>query len=338
MIKIKPIELLSSPAPTLDVRSPKEYAQGHIPGSHPLPLFSDNERARVGICYKHEGQQAAIKLGLDIVGPKMRSFVEQAEAHGSERLNLYCWRGGMRSESMAWLLERYGFDVQLVEGGYKAFRQQIIHYFQQPLPVYVLTGYTGSGKTKVLHCMASRGVQVIDLEGLANHQGSSFGNQLSNHQPSTEQFQNDLFLAFFRLDQNKPIWVEDESICIGQVSLPENLFDRMSIAPHYVLDMPRRRRIDHLLLDYGKISTEKLSSATQAIRKKLGHQETELALSHLEQGRLREAADIILTYYDRQYHKALERKERKIMGTIDGADKHFDQIAGEIMETACQLN
>ena len=337
-MKIKPIDLLTSQAPVLDVRSPKEYKLGHIPGARSFPLFSDSERAQVGTCYKREGQQAAIKLGLDIVGPKMRSYIEQAEEFGSPDLNLYCWRGGMRSESMAWLLSRYGFTVQVLDGGYKSYRRQIHHYFDQAIPMRVLSGYTGSAKTKVLHQMIRSGAQVVDLEGLANHQGSSFGNQLSTSQPTTEQFQNDLLWAFLQLDQDRPIWVEDESICIGKVSLPEPLFVRMTIAPHYILKMPKGRRIEHLLSDYGELETEKLKVATVAISKRLGHEETQQALHHLEEGDLSGAAAIILLYYDRQYRKSIEKKLDVIRAEVDGSGKTIEAIASELIEKECQLS
>ncbi|MEM9326501.1 MAG: tRNA 2-selenouridine(34) synthase MnmH [Bacteroidota bacterium] len=338
MLKVKPEDLISVPTPLVDVRSPGEFGAGHIPGAHSLPLFSNEERAEVGISYKNDGPQAAIKLGLDIVGPKMRNLVEQAEELGAPALTLYCWRGGMRSESMAWLLEKGGLEIGVLEGGYKAFRRQVHGYFDQPLPLHVLTGYTGSTKTEVLHAMADQGVQVIDLEGLANHQGSSFGNQLSTYQPSTEQFQNDLLTAFLRMDATQPIWLEDESICIGKVSLPESLFEQMSLAPHYHLTMPQSRRIRHLVSAYGKLEADQLITATLAIRKKLGPGPTEEAIEHLSTGQMDAAAQIILSYYDRQYRKSIDRKKELIQVYVDGAKKDINQIAKELIEKQCQLN
>ena len=196
---------LETENPVLDVRSPSEFRKGHIPGALSLPLFSDEERAEVGTLYKQSSRQEAIKKGLEIVGPKMRGFIEACEAIGGSTFNLYCWRGGMRSDSMAWLLERYGFEVSLLEGGYKAYRNAMMQDFAIPLHLKMLTGFTGSGKTDVLQAMQELGVQIIDLEGLAQHQGSSFGNQLTTGQPTTEMFQNQLHAALSALDRQKEI-------------------------------------------------------------------------------------------------------------------------------------
>src|SRR5690606_20923019 len=186
----------------------------------------------------------AIKKGLEIVGPKMVHFIEQAEAFQSTHLNLYCWRGGMRSESMAWLLERYGFTTTVLAGGYKAYRSHALNFFEQPLPLKVVSGYTGSKKTHFLQMLKEAGEQVIDLEGLAQHQGSSFGNKKSTGQPTTEQFQNLLYQAFSVLDLSKVIWIEDESMRIGQVNLPQRLYQRMEESPRVVLDISLAERVE----------------------------------------------------------------------------------------------
>ncbi len=311
-MKRKPIdEFLNyqTSVPVLDVRSPGEFRLGHIPGSESLPLFSDRERAVIGTTYKQVGKKEAIKEGLDIVGPKMRSFIEQAEALGSDTLALYCWRGGMRSESMAWLLERYGFKTVVLEGGYKAYRRALSQFFMSPLNLTVLTGYTGSQKTRFLAMLREEEAQVIDLEGWAQHQGSIFGNEKSDSQPSTEHFQNLLFSAFKELDVNRTIWVEDESFSIGRVNLPEGLFQQMRSSPHVFLDVDKADRIEFLVQDYGGLETAALIEATRQISKRLGYDHAQEAVDLIEKGRLAEAAAIILTYYDSRYKKNIERKK-----------------------------
>ncbi len=294
--------------PVLDVRSPGEHRLGHIPGSISLPLFSDRERAVIGTTYKQVGKKEAIKEGLDIVGPKMRSYVEQAEALESDTLALYCWRGGMRSESMAWLLERYGFKTVVLDGGYKAFRRLVNQFFMTPLNLVVLTGYTGSQKTRFLKMLREEGAQVIDLEGWAQHQGSIFGNEKSQGQPSTEHFQNLLFAAFRELDTRRTIWVEDESFSIGRVNLPEGLFQQMRRSPHVFLDIDKAERIEFLVQDYGGLDTNALVEATRQISKRLGYDHAQEAVDLIEKGNLAKAAEIILTYYDSRYKKNIERK------------------------------
>ena len=302
----------STAVPMLDVRSPAEYESGHIPHATSFPLFSNEERAIIGTLYKQQGRQPAIQKGLELVEPKMTGFVEAAEKLGSDTIALYCWRGGMRSESMAWLLEQHGFNTIVLHKGYKAYRGQMLAFFEQNLPLHVITGYTGSKKTELLHLLQEKGEQVVDLEGLAGHQGSSFGNQKSKQQPTTEHFQNLVFEEFRKFDLNRPIWIEDESMHIGQVSLIEPLYHQKNASPHFVIEIEKEQRVDFLVEDYGGLSKEQLIAATTAIRKKLGGDKANLAIDHILAGNLREAATIILTYYDARYHKTISNKEDKI--------------------------
>lgn len=298
--------------PLLDVRSPGEYLAGHLPTALSLPLFNDEERATVGTLYKKEGRNPAIKKGLELVGPKMVGFIEYAERLGSTTLALYCWRGGMRSDSMAWLLERYGFRTIVLDGGYKAYRNLALSFFDKSLPLQVITGYTGSKKTTLLHLLKERGEQIIDLEGLAQHQGSSFGNKKSQQQPSTEHFQNLLYEEFRTMDLDKPVWIEDECFRIGQVNLPEKLYHQINKSPHVFIDVLPSQRINFLLEDYGTLPREELIDATNAIRKKLGLDKASKAIQHLQSGELKRAAEIILTYYDIRYRESIEKKQHLI--------------------------
>ncbi|MEY2794218.1 MAG: hypothetical protein RJA76_2210, partial [Bacteroidota bacterium] len=177
--------------PILDVRSPGEFKRAHIPNALSLPLFTDEEREKVGICYKHQGKEKAVELGLEFVGPKLVNFVKYAKKVAFEgEILVHCWRGGMRSASMAWLLETAGLKVFLLEGGYKSYRNFVLKIQSEPLPLRVLGGKTGSGKTELLREMKNAGFQVIDLEDLAKHRGSAFGHFGLEEQPSSEHFEN----------------------------------------------------------------------------------------------------------------------------------------------------
>ncbi len=316
----------------LDVRSPKEYHLGHIPSALSFPLFSNDERAVVGTLYKQKGRHPAIKKGLEIIGPKMVDFIEQAEALQSDQLALYCWRGGMRSDSMAWLLERYDLETILLEGGYKAFRRHLLAFFDQPLPLRVITGYTGSQKTRLLHLLKEKGAQVVDLEGLAQHQGSSFGNKKSTGQPSTEQFQNLLFEAFRSLDLHRPIWIEDEDMRIGTVNMMDNLFRQISSSPHFFIEINKAERAEFLVKDYSDLTKDQLINATRAIRKRLGYDRADQAIAMIEEGQLKEAAQIILCYYDTRYDRSIARKKEQIAERFSINSKELPILADELIK------
>ncbi|MEO8171934.1 MAG: tRNA 2-selenouridine(34) synthase MnmH, partial [Sediminibacterium sp.] len=192
---------LSAEYAVLDVRSPGEFAHAHIPGAHSLPLFSDEERKIVGTAYKQESKEKAIKLGLDFFGTKMVKMVEEAErivkswklkAKGekSNTVIVHCWRGGMRSAGVAWLLDLYGFKVYTLVGGYKVYRKWVLQQFEKEYQLNMVGGYTGSGKTEALHVIAKKQQPVIDLENLASHKGSAFGGFGQPPQPSQEMFEN----------------------------------------------------------------------------------------------------------------------------------------------------
>ncbi|MBK8506277.1 MAG: tRNA 2-selenouridine(34) synthase MnmH [Saprospiraceae bacterium] len=317
----------STSIPLLDIRSPAEYQHGHIPGAMSFPLFSDEERAIIGTLYKQESGTAALKKGLEIVGPKMVRFIESAEALGARDLGLYCWRGGMRSSSMGWLLQKAVFNIHLLDGGYKAYRSGLIDFFNQNLPLIILTGYTGSKKTAFLQMLEKQGEQIIDLEALAGHQGSSFGNRKTTGQPSSEHFQNLIYKDFRAFDLARQIWIEDECMRIGQVTLIEGLFRQMSKSPHVFLSIDKTERINFLVEEYGMLPIEKLIEATYSIQKKLGSEKTTKAVELMKEGNLEAAAEIILTYYDRFYHKSISKKEALVVRKIECQMNELPELA-----------
>lgn len=316
----------------LDVRSPGEYAQGHVPDAVSFPLFSDEERAQVGRMYKQRGQAAALQLGLEFVGPKMAGFVQQAgELAPQQRLAVHCWRGGQRSRSVAWLLSTAGFDVALLDGGYKHYRQYVLESFDRlSLPLLVVGGRTGTGKTKILWSLRDLGEQILDLEALAHHKGSAFGSIGETPQPTVEQFENDLFAAVRQLDPTRRIWVENESRAIGRVYVPAGLWQQMKSAPLFNIQIPQAERVQNLVADYACCDPGELEAAFERIGGKLGGQHLKAALTALEQRDFAAAAELALAYYDKTYQHGLDTSLSAQRWSLN-----FNQNDPEIIARAC---
>jgi len=285
------------------VRSPAEFLQGHIPGAYSLPIFSNEERAQVGTLYKQKGKESAILLGLDLVGPKLRRFVEQTkEIAGTEKtIRLYCWRGGMRSGSMGWLLETAGFSCSLLSGGYKTFRHWTLNQFQKEYRLKILDGFTGSGKTEHLHTLRLQGEQVIDLEDIAQHRGSSFGHLAFTRQPSCEHFENTLAYQLSQYAPSVPIWIENESRAIGKCRIPQHLWEQMINSPKIWLESSKKDRIQRLMASYGHYPPQELVTATQRLVKKLGAVRTKQITTCIECGDIEQAIILMMEYYDKAY-------------------------------------
>lgn len=315
---------LAKQHPVLDVRSPGEYKHAHIPGACSLPLFTDEERKIVGTAYKQESREQAIKLGLDFFGVKMRKMVEEAEqlSSNSKTVLVHCWRGGMRSAGVAWLLDLYGFKVFTLVGGYKKYRNYVLDTFRLPFQFNILGGYTGSGKTELLKALKERGEKVIDLEGIANHKGSAFGNIGMPPQPGQEMFENLLSKELRKSlvsQPESPVWLEDESQRIGLVNIPGELWKTMRQSPVYFLDIPFEERLKHIVQEYGQLDPEKLADAIGRISQKLGNLNAKTAILLLNEGKITESFDILLKYYDKHYFKSLHNREgiNSLLQTVD---------------------
>lgn len=317
---------LAAQYPVLDVRSPGEYEHAHIPGAYSLPLFNNEERKVVGTAYKQESKKKAIKKGLKYFGVKMVQMVEDAEriieAHHSKKTSqqskekialVHCWRGGMRSASVAWLLDLYGFEVYTLIGGYKSFRRWCMDQFTKEYPFKIIGGYTGSGKTKIVQELAQSGDAAIDLEALANHKGSAFGHLGEKRQPSQEMFENKLAMALCASASANCIWLEDESRRIGAVSIPNLLYTYIQTMPVYFLEIPFNKRLEYIADRYGLFEKENLAESIIRITKRLGGLETKTALEHLETGDISNCFKILLKYYDKHYIKCLEQKKEKVL-------------------------
>lgn len=292
-------------APVIDVRSPAEYVQGHIPGARNLPLFDNEERAEVGTVYKQKGRIPAVQRGLEIVGPKMRRLTDFVLQLNSPELLLYCWRGGMRSTSMAWLFEAVDIRCFTLEHGYKAYRHHVLDSFSKPLKMALLGGFTGGGKTEILRALRANGEQVLDLEHLAHHKGSAFGGMGQAPQPATEHFENLIAAHCAQIDSEKTLWIEDESRNVGRCSIPIAFWEQMRRAPLVCVQTPRAIRVEHLMQEYAHFDTEFLCEAIKKIEKRLGFDHCKAAYESCLIGKRQAALEICLDYYDKAYANQL---------------------------------
>ncbi len=300
-------EFLSHSAPLFDVRSPIEFHHATIPQAISLPLFEDHERAAVGTLYKKMGEQAALLEGLRLTGQKLSSFAEIAMQH-PEGARIFCFRGGLRSQSMAWLFELARTPCFTLKGGYKAFRRFALSQFKKPFSFKLLGGLTGSGKTAKLKELKQSGEQIIDLEALASHKGSAFGQLGLAPQPSSEQFENLLALELFQLEPSRPIWIEDESRMIGTCKIPDALFEQMAKAPLYMIETKMEERIKRLIEEYGAHPIEVLLESVKKISRKLGSEATQKIESAIRERNLEIACTLLLKYYDKAYLYHIEHK------------------------------
>ena len=331
----------------LDTRSPGEYAAGHIVGAQSLPLFTDEERARVGTTYKQVDPREALLEGLAIIGPKMRGFVEEATRLSGARfgrtpkpdttpprpqVGVYCWRGGSRSGSVSWLLDMAGFDVVRLRGGYKAYRTHARAFIDDlPHDFRVVDGLTGTGKTVLLHELERAGAQVLDLEGIARHKGSAFGLTPGDEQPTTEHAENLIYARLRSFDATRPVWVENESRNIGRVFLPAGLIAAVERGRRYELRVPQAERVAHIVGQYGQYRRQVLADTFHHLRKRLGGAATQEAIAAVDAGDLARAAEIALVYYDKAYRHYSQRQGWAETVVLESSMKDFHQLARELV-------
>ncbi|MGN6247973.1 MAG: tRNA 2-selenouridine(34) synthase MnmH [Ginsengibacter sp.] len=317
---------LSEKFPILDVRSPAEFAHAHVPNAFSVPIFSDEERKIIGTAYKKQSRQVAVDHGLNFFSERMKMIPKEVEnlIPGKQVENsqmkiylLHCWRGGMRSEAVAWLLSLYGYKVFLLKGGYKSFRRWVLTQFEKEYSLKILGGFTGSGKTQILKELSNFGEKVIDLEGLANHKGSAFGALGENPQPSSEMFENLLALQLWQKyneangdgDTKNEIWLEDESAHIGTVGVPKAFWLQMRKSRLYFLDIPFEKRLENIVKIYGGFAKEELVNCVLKIQKRLGGLNTKNAIQFINDNNVEAAFEILLKYYDKLYEQSLFKRE-----------------------------
>ena len=301
--------------PIVDVRSPSEFSHGHWPGAINIPLFSDIEREAIGRSYKRESRLKAILIGLKFTLPKTAKLLEivlktiKSKKGSDKSLRIYCWRGGMRSASFAWLARTIGIKTHLLKGGYKSYRKWVLSQFETDLPIRLVGGKTGTGKTNLLNHISQENIYVIDLEGIANHRGSSFGSLGMETQPTTQQFENILAESIDDFHNRKAIeiWLEAESSNLGKCRIPNSLFAKMKKAPVIEIIKTKNERVNNLVNLYSKNPQNDLIDAVKRISKRLGPKRTKEALVAIEKKNWSKACEAMLDYYDRCYEYELEK-------------------------------
>ena len=298
----------------VDVRSPAEFAEDHLPGAINLPVLDDDERARVGTIYVQESAFRARKIGAALVARNAARHLEQSlmDKPGGWRVLVYCWRGGQRSGSFASILDQVGWRVGIVEGGYRSYRRlvkELLYDRGFPAPVVLLDGNTGTAKTDILARLARRGLQVIDLEGLANHRGSLFGGRAGG-QPSQKAFEGALAQALLALDPARPVLVEAESSKIGERMVPPGLWAAMKVAPRLEIQAPLEARARYLARAYADVAEDpaRLAATLRHLRpfhpaERIGEWHDLAAAGAMEAL----AAGLMQHHYDSRYAKGRAR-------------------------------
>jgi tRNA 2-selenouridine synthase len=331
----------------IDVRSPAEFAEDHVPGAINLPVLDNEERARVGTIYKQESPFKARKLGAALVFANASKHIAGPLAHheGAWRPLVYCWRGGQRSGSFTWMLKEIGWRADVVEGGYRRFRRQVHEYlYEQPLniPFIQLGGYTGSAKTELLPHLARHGVQVLDLEGLANHRGSLLGG-MPGGQPSQKAFETALAQALLKLDPSRPTIVEAESSKIGDLNLPPSLWEAMKAAKWITLDIPREVRARYLAEAYADVLADgdALRNKLEPLRFHRGHEVVDHWFDLIDQGDKPLLCDALTRdHYDPAYLKSMRSVAPEVAFTLtsdslapDALDRLAERLASQLQSS-----
>jgi len=293
--------------PIVDARSEGEFAQSQVPGAINMPILNDEERVMVGTLYKNAGSEKATLKGFELVGPRFHLIQKEAlKRFPDKKIILYCWRGGMRSQIFSWLMGQVGIQVYRLAGGYKTYRTFTHACVRQTYTLLILGGKTGTGKTVLLRGLRERGEQVVDLEGLANHKGSSFGGIGQLPQPTVEQFEN-LFAEQLRLlDSKAPIWIEKESRRIGRIILPDQFYEQMTTSLRIEIEKTEEARIAHIAEEYAALEEEALLQAVIRLQKKLGGLRMQQALDDIKAKQHASWIANLLGYYDKTYSYDLD--------------------------------
>lgn len=333
----------------IDVRSPGEFQEDHIPGAINLPVLDDAERIVVGTLYKQVSRFEAKKVGAAKVSRNIAHHLETclADRPKTWRPLIYCWRGGSRSGSMTHILEKIGFPASQLEGGYKAFRRAVISDLDT-LPTQfnfaVVSGPTGSGKSRVLQALAAQGGQVLDLEELAAHRGSLLGALPNQHQPNQKRFESMIWFHLRRFNTSQPVFVESESKKIGALRVPDALINRMRESPCLQLEVPHAARIALLIEEYAHFLGDPISLQTQLgyltrLRGALAIQTWQAMIDTQDWPGL--VGDLLNTHYDPAYFKSLNKNytqdiSNRVYAFTDFSDSGLSALATQILTDTYQ--
>ena len=317
--------------PLIDVRSPGEYYKGNLPNSINIPLFDNEERSIIGTIYKNFGREKAVIKGLEFMAEKIENIVENFfEAINIYKtkncnskliepiLKIYCARGGMRSQSISWLLEKYNLKSVTLKNGYKSYRNWALDSFNEDWKIIIIGGKTGTGKTKLLKLLDKYNYQIIDLEALACHRGSTFGGLGMKKQPSNEKFENMIAEELKGFRKSKKIFVEAESANIGKCKIPHEFFNKMKKAERIEIIRSESNRLEELIKTYSIYDEEDLKDAVLRIKKRLGPQRTKIALESIKNKKWESVCKSVLEYYDKCYeHEKIGKKNINILDITD---------------------
>ena len=321
--------------PLIDVRSPSEYYKGHMPNSINIPIFDNDERSIIGTIYKNNGREKAVIKGLMIFEKKLELLLENlfmkidsynnySDKNNNELpIKIYCSRGGMRSQSIAWLLEKYKYNPITLNGGYKTYRRWILDSFSKKWNIIIIGGKTGTGKTRLLSLLEKYKYQTIDLEGFACHRGSTFGGLGMNDQPSNEQFENKIAEKLNSFETFNNIFIEAESANIGKCKIPHELFNQMKKSRRIEILRSESNRLDELINTYSVFKKEELKESVLRIKKRLGPQRTKTALESIDEGKWDLVCRSVLDYYDRCYD--YEKAGKENITLLDLTNKKYDE-------------
>ncbi|ABV50580.1 Predicted ATPase [Prochlorococcus marinus str. MIT 9215] len=321
--------------PLIDVRSPGEYYKGNMPNSINIPLFDNDERSIIGTIYKKEGREKAVIEGLKFVEKKMEllldtlfmyidSYKNISNDNNKELfIRIYCSRGGMRSQSIAWLLEKFKFNIYTLNGGYKIYRRWVLNSFSKKLNIVVIGGKTGTGKTRLLSLLEKNKYQTIDLEGFACHRGSTFGGLGMKEQPSNEQYENKIAEKINSFKFSNNIFVEAESANIGKCKIPHELFNQMKNSKRIEILRSESNRLEELINTYSVFKKEELRESVLRIKKRLGPQRTKIALESINNEKWEIVCRSVLDYYDKCYE--YEKVGKTNIKLLDLTDRKYDE-------------
>jgi len=328
--------------PLIDVRSPSEYYKGHMPNSINIPLFDNDERSIIGTIYKKQGREKAVIEGLRFFEKKIELLLDNLfmniESHQTisnennkeSSIKIYCSRGGMRSQSVAWLLEKYNFNPIILKGGYKIYRRWILDCFSKKWNIIIIGGKTGTGKTRLLSLLDRYKYQILDLEGFACHRGSTFGGLGMKEQPSNEQFENKIAEKLYSFKSINNIFVEAESANIGKCKIPHEFFNQMKTSRRIEILRSESNRLDELIDTYSVFRKEELKESVLRIKKRLGPQRTKIAIESINKENWDLVCRSVLDYYDKCYE--YEKIGKENITTLDLTDKIYDKKIIELIK------
>ncbi len=322
--------------PIIDVRSPDEYYKGNMPNSINIPLFDNEERSKVGTIYKKYGKEKAVIQGLEYLSNKienmLKNLFEAIDLYKLDNyyskleepaLKIYCSRGGMRSKSIAWLLEKYNLKNITLNSGYKSYRKWTLDSFNIDWEIVLIGGKTGTGKTKLLKLLDKYNYQIIDLEALACHRGSTFGGLGMVKQPSNEQFENLIAEKLKEFRKDNKILLEAESANIGKCKIPHQLFSQMKTAKRIEIINSESNRVEELVKTYSIYEVEDLKDAVLRIKKRLGPQRTKIAIDSINNKDWETVCKSVLSYYDKCYE--YEKIGKENIKVLDMTNIYDDQ-------------